>query len=199
MKVILYCEDLSFLYKWQEKISLCKSEIIEDINNLHLYKNSLLIIDYASCYKQLSKYIVTSKKYDIKILLLDSTPTFEKGKNVLTLGVQGYGNILLSSTYLNSAIETIHNNMIWIYPEFTTSLIQGFSKKQNTPDEISKLLTSRELDITLLIKDGLSNNEISEHLDISINTVKSHVKNIYEKLNVKNRLSLSLIFGKQND
>ena len=130
---------------------------------------------------------------------MDGIESFEKGKNVLTLGVQGYGNILLSSTYLNSAIETIHNNMIWIYPEFTTSLIQGFSKKQNTPDEISKLLTSRELDITLLIKDGLSNNEISEHLDISINTVKSHVKNIYEKLNVKNRLSLSLIFGKQND
>ncbi len=194
MKVILYSEDISVLYNWTHNITLCESKIIEDINTLSLYKNHLLVLDYSCCYKNITKVIATAKKYTLKILLLDSTPTFEKGKNVLNLGVQGYGNKLLSSAYLNSAIEAIHNNMIWIYPEFTTSLIQGFTKEQNIPNEIEQLLTSRELDITLLIKEGLSNNEISEHLVISINTVKSHIKNIYEKLNVKNRLSLSLLF-----
>jgi DNA-binding NarL/FixJ family response regulator len=94
----------------------------------------------------------------------------------------------MSTTFLNSAIETIKNQMIWIYPEFTTMLIQGFSKEKNIPNNILELLTSRELDITLLIKDGLSNSDISTHLHISINTVKSHIKNIYEKLSVKNRL-----------
>lgn len=194
MKVVLYSQDLNVSSHWKQKITLCQSEIIEDITTLHLYKNSLLVLDFACCYKNISKLINTTKENNIKLLLLDSTPTFEKGKNVLNLGVYGYGNTLLSNTYLNSAIETIMNNMIWIYPEFTTSLIQGFTKEETTPDNITELLTSRELDLTLLIKDGLSNNEISEHLDISINTVKSHIKNIYEKLNVKNRLSLSLLF-----
>jgi DNA-binding NarL/FixJ family response regulator len=197
MKVILYSEDLALLSNWQEKITLCKSQIVEDLNQLALYKNHLLLLDYNCCYKNITKIITIAKKFTIKILLLDSTPTFEKGKNVLNLGVYGYGNTLLSNTYLNSALETIMNNMIWIYPEFTTSLIQGFTKGQAAPDAIEELLTSRELDITLLIKDGLSNSEISEHLDISINTVKSHIKNIYEKLNVKNRLSLSLLFKTQ--
>jgi DNA-binding NarL/FixJ family response regulator len=199
MKVILYSEDLMVLYNWKQKITICDSNFIEDINNLHLHQNTLLVLDYTYCYKTLLKIISASRIYSIKILLLDRVPTFDKGKNFLTLGVYGYGNILMNSVYLNSAIETITNQMIWIYPEFTTSLIQGFHKEKNIPNEMIQLLTSREIDIALLIKDGLSNNEISEQFQISINTVKSHIKNIYEKLNVKNRLSLSLLFRKQSD
>ncbi|MCD4757793.1 MAG: response regulator transcription factor [Arcobacteraceae bacterium] len=194
MNVKLYSEDLSLLQQWQKKITIYASEILEDIENLYLYNNMIVILDYSCCHKNLFHIMNLSESQNIKILLLDNTPTFEKGKKVLGLGVHGYGNILMNELFLNSAIETIKNNMIWIYPEFTTSLIQGFSKEQTAPNEIAQLLTSRELDITLLIKDGLSNNEISQHLDISINTVKSHIKNIYEKLNVKNRLSLSLLF-----
>ena len=194
MKVILYSDDLELLCMWKEKINIYECEIIENLNTLDLYKNAVLLLDYSSCYKILPKCIIISKKLNIKLLLLDNIPTFEKGKNVLNLGVQGYGNRLLSSIYINSAIETLQNNMVWVYPEFTTSLIQGFTKEQVIPDDIKRNLTSREIDTALLIKDGLTNNEISEHLKISINTVKSHVKNIYEKLNVKNRLSLSLLF-----
>jgi len=197
MKVLLYSEDFTLSHSWQEKITLCQSEILEDVGVLQHYKNLIIILDYACCYKQLSIITTVAKTNNIKILLLDSTPTFEKGKKVLNFGVQGYGNTLMSSAYLNSAIETIKDNMIWIYPQFTSSLIQGFSKEQNTPDEIVQMLTSRELDIALFIKDGLSNSEICERLEISINTVKSHIKNIYEKLKVKNRISLSLIFKSQ--
>ena len=194
MKVILYSDDLELLCMWKEKINIYECEIIENLNTLDLYKNAVLLLDYSSCYKILPKCIIIAKKLNIKLLLLDNIPTFEKGKNVLNLGVKGYGNRLLSSIYINSAIETLQNDMVWVYPEFTTSLIQGFTKEQVIPDDIKRNLTSREIDTALLIKDGLTNNEISEHLTISINTVKSHVKNIYEKLNVKNRLSLSLLF-----
>ena len=196
MNVMLYSEDLMLLYNWKQKITCCTTEILEDITKLYYYKNILLIIDYSYCYKNLLKVISTARIYNIKILLLDRTPTFEKGKSILSFGVHGYGNVQMNTIYLNSAIETIKNKMIWIYPEFTTLLIQGFSKEKTIPDEITQILTSRELDIALLIKDGFSNSDISEHFNISINTVKSHTKNIYEKLHVKNRLSLSLLFNR---
>ena len=48
-------------------------------------------------------------------------------------------------------------------------------------------LTERENDILQLICKGLSNEEIAKKLFISKNTVKTHIRNIYEKLNVKNR------------
>jgi LuxR family maltose regulon positive regulatory protein len=48
-------------------------------------------------------------------------------------------------------------------------------------------LTERELDVLRLIAQGLTNQEIADDLFISVNTVKTHAKHIYEKLNVRNR------------
>ncbi len=62
------------------------------------------------------------------------------------------------------------------------------------PSFIEEILSKRELEIALLIKEGHTNKEISTLLDISPHTVKSHSIKIYEKLNIKNRLSLSLFF-----
>ena len=54
-------------------------------------------------------------------------------------------------------------------------------------------LTTRESEILDFIADGKSNKEIAEALFISINTVKFHVKKIYEKLEVSNRKEASKI------
>ncbi len=54
--------------------------------------------------------------------------------------------------------------------------------------ELKNILSKTELKISLLLEQGLSNKSISEHCDISENTVKFHLKNIYKKLGVHNRL-----------
>jgi DNA-binding CsgD family transcriptional regulator len=51
-------------------------------------------------------------------------------------------------------------------------------------------LTLKEVDILKYLNEGHNNKEISEKLFISPNTVKSHIKNIYNKVNVNNRLDL---------
>jgi LuxR family maltose regulon positive regulatory protein len=48
-------------------------------------------------------------------------------------------------------------------------------------------LSGRELEVMQLIASGLTNQQIAEQLFISLNTVKTHVKNIYQRLNVTNR------------
>ncbi|MGC9347694.1 MAG: LuxR C-terminal-related transcriptional regulator [Anaerolineae bacterium] len=48
-------------------------------------------------------------------------------------------------------------------------------------------LTDRELEVLNAIADGMTNKQIADRLYISVNTVKTHVKHIYEKLNVRNR------------
>ncbi len=49
------------------------------------------------------------------------------------------------------------------------------------------LLSSREHQILDLLTDGLSNKELSERLHISFDTVRTHLKHIYAKLNVRSR------------
>lgn len=52
-------------------------------------------------------------------------------------------------------------------------------------------LTPREKEVSLLVKQGCSNKEISQTLYISVNTVKKHVQSLYEKFHVNNRTQLS--------
>ena len=51
-----------------------------------------------------------------------------------------------------------------------------------------KLLTKRENEIFMLLVEGYTNKQIAETLEISISTVKTHVENIYDKLNIHDRV-----------
>jgi DNA-binding CsgD family transcriptional regulator len=48
-------------------------------------------------------------------------------------------------------------------------------------------LTGRERELVLLLRDGLSNQEIADRLSISAGTVRTHLENIFEKLGVHTR------------
>jgi LuxR family maltose regulon positive regulatory protein len=80
-----------------------------------------------------------------------------------------------------------------------TNVSQVYVKKLLSAISLSKLikkddpmidpLSNRELDTLKLIAENLSNQEIADKLFISLNTVKTHVRNILEKLYVANRSS----------
>lgn len=57
-------------------------------------------------------------------------------------------------------------------------------------EEIKHPLTSREIEIISLVRKGYTNSHIGEELYISINTVKKHLNNIFQKLGVFNRVEL---------
>jgi DNA-binding NarL/FixJ family response regulator len=105
----------------------------------------------------------------------------------------------MTSSYLNSAVEAILNNHIWLIPQITTQFLKNMiEKKDNKVDEkeLFKNLTKTEKNIATLLKNGYTNTNISQELNVSINTVKTHIKHIYEKLNVKDRLSFAGLFSK---
>lgn len=63
----------------------------------------------------------------------------------------------------------------------------------NTPDVPPKVLTQKQTQVLELIGAGYSNKEIAQSLNISIETVKGHVKDILERLHAKNRIEATLI------
>lgn len=76
---------------------------------------------------------------------------------------------------------------------FTSGLVllrkKKNQRKQETSNEVSTL-TSQEEKIAKLICDGLSNKEIASNLFISSSTVKTHIRNLYSKLEISNRQQL---------
>jgi DNA-binding CsgD family transcriptional regulator len=63
---------------------------------------------------------------------------------------------------------------------------------------IKQKLTDREWEIAVLISQGLTNTAIAEKTFISLNTVKTHIQHIYEKLNVPNRVSLMRLLSEES-
>ena len=55
-------------------------------------------------------------------------------------------------------------------------------------------LSPRENEVTNLLTKGLSNKEIANELSISVHTVKAHLEDIFDKMNVKNRVQLAIKF-----
>ncbi len=73
---------------------------------------------------------------------------------------------------------------------------EGASEELRTEDEPT--LTQREQEILRFLIQGESNKEISQHLYVSVETVKSHIKSIYHKLQVKNRVEAVTVSMKKN-
>ena len=84
---------------------------------------------------------------------------------------------------------------ILIFVDLSSYYFKHYSGKLNINDQRAVLknrfaLSDREIEVVGLLAKGIDNKTISEKLHISVNTVKSHVKRIYNKLGVSNRLQL---------
>ncbi len=82
----------------------------------------------------------------------------------------------------------INNSITPIGPE---KLLDSQTNKLIEPTTFS-LLTSREIDVLKLIAEGRNNTEIMETLCLSKNTIKTHIKNIFQKLEVEDRTAAAL-------
>ena len=196
-KIFLLSDDLLLLGRWMKLINH-ETNVVENIEELANITDSILIVNTSICKDISLKLINDFINNQNEIIVLDNTPNFLNAKRFLDLGIKGYGNTLMTTSYLNSAVEAVSNNYIWLMPQITTQFLKSMvEKKDNKVDEkkLFEPLTKMEKKIAKLLKTGYTNMNISEELDISINTVKTHVKHIYEKLNVKDRLSFAGLFS----
>ena len=112
-------------------------------------------------------------------------------------GAQGFVPKSVSISRLVQAIWEVYNGNIYVDPVSTGSLLKYFRenplRKSNQKKNISRL-TKREHEIYAKAASGLSDKEIADQLNISEQTIKNHLKNIYSKLNVNGRLQ-SIIIG----
>jgi len=130
-----------------------------------------------------------------RVMILSMTPNFNEAQKYLSLGAMGYGNAMMHESHLYSVYQALEEGKIWLHPDFITLMISQI-RDHNTPKEKSltmlDVLSQREREVAIMLGDGATHQEISDALDITIRTVKAHATSIYQKLDVKDRLALSL-------
>jgi LuxR family maltose regulon positive regulatory protein len=143
----------------------------------------------------------------IKVLILQSVTLGRSGHTEAALvqletalhlaEPQGYirsfideGSVMaeLLSAYLKVQQRSRLRNNPPVSLAYVKQLLESLNIKPEKELFLKEMLTEQETRILLLIADGLSNKEIARRLNITSETVKSHIKNVYRKLRVNNRV-----------
>lgn len=131
-----------------------------------------------------------------RIIMLTSHDNDRDIFAALSAGADGYCLKETATRQLALAIATVSEGAAWLDPGIAArvlkaSAVSGLaeSNKQSEPAEgkTTSRLSQREVDVLKLVVEGLSNQQIAEKLVLSIETVKTHMRRLMEKLAVSDR------------
>jgi DNA-binding NarL/FixJ family response regulator len=134
----------------------------------------------------------------VKVLMLGLTETEDQVLPYVQAGAAGYILPDASVSDMLHRIRAATANQALVSPEIAAALIErvGELMRENSAlfiaEDVTAGLTPRELEILYLIDEGLTNQEIADHLVIEVGTVKNHVHNILQKLDATNRHEAAL-------
>lgn len=106
-------------------------------------------------------------------------------------GARGYLLKDTTADELVEAVRTVASGSSLLSPAMASRLLDEFAvlvRRHEGPPEGAGSLSRRELEVLTLVAQGLNNRAIAERLFISENTVKNHIRNIHEKLQVHSRM-----------
>lgn len=129
--------------------------------------------------------IIQQKYPDIEIIMLTVYHDSHKIFDSLKAGASGYLLKHTSLPEIKDAIELLMQGGAPMSPQIARKVITHFNDRGQKQQESN--LTNREQDIVNGLVDGLSYKLIADRLDISIDTVRAHIRNIYKKLHVNSK------------
>jgi two-component system nitrate/nitrite response regulator NarL len=128
-----------------------------------------------------------------RVIVLTAAEDDRDVVRAMRLGARG---VLLKDSAIDLLVKSIyrvHAGEIWLDSHMTAEVINTFSASSKSRARSEKrLLSDREMEIVQLVTQGFQNNEIGKELFISENTVKNHLRNIFDKIGVSDRLELAL-------
>ena len=198
MKIIIVDDDYLVVNSLKTIVSASEIEVLavgydgmEAVELYDLHRPDLILMDIRM--EKMNGIEATKKILEIdpdaKILLITTFQDDEYISSALSLGCKGY--ILKQNIQgIIPAINAVYSGNL-VFDSKIVSNIQKYSKKNIDID-----LSDRELDILLLVAEGLNNKEIADKLFLSEGTVRNYVSSMLEKLSLRDRTQLAIYYYK---
>lgn len=181
---ILFAEGMKFLLQSfeQEIITLYAENYESAVQAIDKFgQPDLILLDINL--SGISGFSLIKKFHDLNIhspiLIISATDSQSAADMSLEKGAQGFVSKASDSSTLQQAISTVLEGSIYTPSSKTT---QG-----TITDDSMATVTTRQHEILFLLAQGLLNKQIAFELNISTNTVKAHLHEIFRQLNVNNR------------
>jgi DNA-binding NarL/FixJ family response regulator len=126
-----------------------------------------------------------------RIVVLTAAVDEREVLDAIRLGVNGVVLKEMAPRLLLDAVRKVHGGGRWVETQLAGRAMEEMLKREAAVEQLSSVLTAREIEVARLAASGLRNAEIAERLYISEGTVKIHLHHIYAKLNVAKRSELA--------
>lgn len=146
---------------------------------------------------------VKEEMEDARVIVMDLLPVHEEIAEFVNAGVAGF--ILKDASFDDfvGTIRTVADGTRVLPPRMTGTLFSQIARAAHARDAKQAIeavrMTPREREVIAKIALGQSNKEIAADLNMATHTVKSHVRNIMEKLALHSRLQIAAYAHKVND
>ena len=121
-----------------------------------------------------------------KVVVLTGSPRAQDMIDAFNRGARGIVQKTFAAETVREAIRAVAGGLVWMPADLRRRLM---SRSEGVPSE---QLTRREVEIVRQVAVGLRNAEVAQNLSISVGTVKIHLNNIFNKLNIRDRVELTL-------
>ena len=190
----------------QADLTVCYAAASGDIEGLRAAASQVLLLDVGLEGEDSLNLAerMRAELPEVRVVIMDLLPVHEDLVEYVTAGVSGF---ILKDATLEDLLRTIRavaaGNII-LPPEMTATLFSQIVEEavmRGGADIMVEAtdLTARERRVVSLIGDGLSNKAIAGQLDISPHTVKSHVRNVMDKLALHSRLQIASYLHKASE
>jgi DNA-binding NarL/FixJ family response regulator len=135
---------------------------------------------------------------EVRIIMLTSHESEEDIFASLTAGASGYCLKDINQNRLFTAIRSVKDGDFWLDTAIAGKVVNAVSTIKATSvgsagqSTLAESLSARELDVLNLLVEGLSNQQIADRLMIGLETVKTHIKHILDKLAVSDRTQAAI-------
>jgi DNA-binding NarL/FixJ family response regulator len=172
---------------------------IEAIGMMEIYNIDLILLDIRMPEMngiQATK-IIKQRWPEVKILVLTTFNDDEAAMETLKDGVNGF---MLKTSEPDKLIQAVHSCLqggLVLHEEVAAKMVPRLLKKRSK-EPVHVPLTVREFEIVRLVGEGKTNKEIAGQLYLSIGTVKNHLTQILQQLELRDRTQLA-IYAVRND
>ncbi|HYH04421.1 MAG TPA: response regulator transcription factor [Bacillota bacterium] len=141
-------------------------------------------VEFIRCFR--------SEGQNSRIIVLTTFEDDEYVFEALKFGAAGYLLKEIQPEDLAKAIINVHNGGTLVSPQITAKLVKEVNRYRAVdniaPNEILSQLTAREVEVLRHLAMGEDNQQIANNLQLAEGTVKNYISNIYEKLELKDRV-----------
>jgi DNA-binding NarL/FixJ family response regulator len=186
-----------------EKVIAFMEQMVKQPPDILLFEQAILRDLAALDFEKILYYI--DKMPTMKAIIIGIRFNEENVMAMMQGGVRGFFRFALDEEQLIRCIRAVAMGDIWLEANLITPVfdefIKEFMKKKEFLKSLNELnsakldmLSNREMEIMELISHSMTNEEIADKLFISPKTVKTHLRNIFVKAEIKNRVEAALLY-----